>query len=152
MNAFRCSVTELSSLILVRFNFFRRNNLFTRDFNWYKFPNLSLIFFVVSLLETFSNTESTRQSRNILLFFLLSLSQYSFNMPIEIILGSKATHYYRSTRSSILSFHNSKFWPLKFPISILELISILSRTNHVLTTRIEPRFRKNPRSQPLNDK
>jgi hypothetical protein len=43
LNAFKCSVTELPSLILRRYNFFLRNNLFTRDFDWYKLPTCPTI-------------------------------------------------------------------------------------------------------------
>jgi hypothetical protein len=58
LNAFRWSITETPSLILRRYNFFQRNNLFTRDFDSYKIPNLSQSFFVDYLPETFNNIES----------------------------------------------------------------------------------------------
>jgi len=41
LKAFRCSVTETPSFILRLDNFFHRNNLFTRDLDWYKVPKLS---------------------------------------------------------------------------------------------------------------
>ena len=78
LKAFRCSVTKSPSCILRWYNFFQRNNLFSRDFDWYKFPNLSHSSLAVDSPETFNRTESTRQSRIVLLALLSNFSQSSF--------------------------------------------------------------------------
>ena len=58
LKTLRWSVTESPSSILRWYSFFRRNSLFTRDLDWYKFPNFSHNFFAESSPETFSSTES----------------------------------------------------------------------------------------------
>jgi hypothetical protein len=62
LKAFRCSAKDSPSSILRWYNFYRRNNLFTRDFDWYKFPNFSHNLFVASSLEMFNKTKLERQS------------------------------------------------------------------------------------------
>jgi hypothetical protein len=126
LNAFKCSVTELPSLILRRYIFFLRNILFTRYFDWYKLPNLSHSFLAESSPHTFNSNISTRQSRIVLISLLSSFSHSSIDMPIEWVLGQIDVHFSQSTRRySILSFQSSKFWPLNFSISILELLAII---------------------------
>ena len=130
LNALKCFVTKSPSLILKRYNFFWRNNLFTIDFDWYKLPNLSCSFFVASSSHTLSNTKSTRQIKIVIWDFLSNFFQFSSNVPVGLVLGSIVICYSRSTkRSSILSFHNSKLWPLNFLTSILDLFDILLLVN-----------------------
>jgi hypothetical protein len=74
LNSFKLLVTGLPSLILRRYSFFMRNNLFTIDFDWYKLPNLSQSFLDKSSHDTFSSTKSARQRRIILLALLSSFS------------------------------------------------------------------------------
>jgi hypothetical protein len=123
-------------------------------FSWphgrYKFPNLSHSSLDVDSLETFNNTGYARKSQIVLLALLSNFSQSSFDIlvgcvlvvcvlldcvpvecvpvdcaPVGCVPGSKMIHYSLSTRrSSILSFHSSKFLPLNFSISILEEIVI----------------------------
>ena len=120
------SITKSPSFILRRYNFFQRNNLLTRYFDWYKFPNLSYIFCAIYSPDMFKNIESARQSWIMLLAFLLNFSQSSFNVLVREIIGSTVIHYSQATsRSSILSFHSSKLCSLKFSISILKLPTIL---------------------------
>jgi len=69
LNALKCSITKLPSLIFRRYSLFVRNNLFTKDFDRYKLPKLSHSFLVEPSPEKFSNTKSARHSRIILLAF-----------------------------------------------------------------------------------
>jgi hypothetical protein len=116
----------MPSLILSRYSFFLRNNLFTRYFDWYKLPILSHSFLVEYSPETFNSTKSTRQSQIVLVSLLSSFSHSSIDMLVDWVPGQTIVHFSQSTRrSSILSFQSSKSWPLNFSISILELLSIL---------------------------
>jgi hypothetical protein len=110
LNTFKCSITEIISLILIIYSFFLRNNLFIRDFDWYKLPNLSHGFLTDSSPETFNNTEYARKRRIIILVLLSSFSHSSLDMTVGIVPGQTVAHYSRCTRiSSILSFQSSKF-------------------------------------------
>lgn len=130
LNAFRCSITISPSLILKRYNFFLRNNLFTSDFNWYKLSSLSHSFFTVSSHDTFNSTKYERQSRILLQAFLSSFCQSFFDVPFGVVLGSTKIHFSLSTkRYSILSFYNSKLCLLNFSISILDVFDILILDN-----------------------
>lgn len=125
----KCSITQSCSSILRGYNFFPWKYLFTNDFDWYKFPDLSHIFFAVSSPKTFNNTYwSTRQCCIMLLVFLSIFFQSSCDIPARAIPSLIATHCSQSTRkSSILSFHNSKFFWFNFSISICEVGWIASR-------------------------
>ena len=126
LNTFKCSVTEMPSLILIRYSFFLRNNLFTRYFDWYKIPKLFHIFLDESSPKTFKSTKFARQIWILLLTLLSSFSHSFVDMLVGWVPGHTVFHYFRSTRiSSILSFQSSKFWPFNFSISILELLVIL---------------------------
>jgi hypothetical protein len=139
LSTFKCSVTELPSLILRRYNLFLRNNLFTRDFNWYKLPNLSHSFLAEYSPETFRNTESARQSRIVLLNLLSNFSHSSIDIPIDMVPRQIVVHCSQSTRRSlILSLccgHNThmifqtyygdppyKFWSNHFLYALILLI------------------------------
>jgi len=85
----------------------------------YKAPNLFPNAFVVASPDTFSNTESKRHNR-------IVLFSYSYvDIHVGVVRGSIVTHWSLSTnRSSIVSFHSWKLFPLNFPISIFELLTI----------------------------
>ena len=129
-------------------SFFYRNNLFTRDFDWYKLHSFSQSFTALSSLDTFNTMESDKHNRIALLSLLYNLSQSSCEVAMSSILGSTTIHCSRSTiRSSILSFHSSKFWSLNFSIWILKLLAILFQcTNQHYKDPTEPRFIIDPRS------
>jgi hypothetical protein len=55
--------------------------LFTRDFDWYQFPNLSHISLVVDSPETFNKPESARQSRIVL--WLWHVKSYNYVWKVE---------------------------------------------------------------------
>jgi hypothetical protein len=99
LNEFKCSVTELKSLILRRYNFFLRNNLFTRNFDWQKIPKLSHSFLANSP-KTFNNTKSVRHSQIILIALFSSFSHSSLDITVRKVHGQIAAHYSRSTQIS----------------------------------------------------
>ena len=127
LKTLRWSVTESPYSMMRWYSFFHRNNFFTRDFHWYKFPSFSHSFFGESSLETFNNTKSERKRWIVFLAFLCNFFQSFDDIGIGFVLGFMASHCSLFTRRSpILSFHSSKFYPLNFSISTLELLSILS--------------------------
>jgi hypothetical protein len=105
---------------------------------------------VFIIFRSFNKTESARQSRIVLLALLSNFSQSSFDIqvsgvlvvfilvgcvlvvcvlvddvPVGYVPGSTTIHCYLSARrSSILSFHSSKFLLLNFSISILYELAI----------------------------
>ena len=137
----------MSFLSILRWNFFFcRNNLFTRDFDWYKLPSFPQIFTTLYSPDTFNNTESNNHNRIVLLTPLYNLSQSSYDIPMGFVPRSTSIHWSCSTRrASILSFHSSKFWPLNFLISILKLLTILFQcTNQHCKSPTQPRLITNP--------
>ena len=126
LNKFKCLVIELPSLILRRYNLFLRNNLFTRDFDWYNFPNLSHTFLDESSPQTFNSIGFARKIRILLLALLSSFFHSFFDISVGMVPGQNVSHCSRSTRRySILSFQSSKLRPLNFSISFLQLLAIL---------------------------
>jgi hypothetical protein len=126
LNTFKCLVTELPSLILRRYSFFFRNNLFSRDFDWYKLPNLSHNFLVNYSPKTFISTKYAIQSQITVLVIFSSLSHSSIDIHVDMVPRQIVVHCYQSTRRySISIFQSSKFQPLNFLISILELLVII---------------------------
>ena len=105
IDPFRCFVSKSPSFILKMYNLFWRNNLFTSDFDLYKLPNSSHRFFVVSSPHKFNNIYSARQSQIVLLYFLSSFSQSSFDVQVGVVPRSKIISCYQYTRRySIFKF------------------------------------------------
>ena len=125
LKVFKCYVTKSPSFILWLYNFFHRNNFFTKDLDWYKIPNLFHKSLVIDSPDTFSNIESERHNQILLFAFRSNFFQSSIEVHVGAVLVSTMIHWSLSTnRSSILSFHSSKKFPLNFSISIFELLTI----------------------------
>jgi hypothetical protein len=109
-----------------KIQFISKKQLIYQGFRLVQASQLVPQFLGESSPETFSSTKSARQSRIILLSLLSSFSHSSIDIPVSMVPGQTVVHCSQSTRRySILSFQSSKFWPLNFSISILELLAIL---------------------------
>jgi hypothetical protein len=93
--------------------------LFTRDFDWYKLPNLSHNFFVESSPETFNNTKSARQIESYSFpFFQVSPilpstypSEWFLGIPFPLFLIYKEIFNFKLPKLKILAIEFFDLYP-----------------------------------------